>query len=470
LKEDLKVKTIGIMIFVLLMAVGTVWAEGPPSKHYILDNGLSVYMQKRDHIPLVNIVFAVNVGSKDEDRNTNGIVHLLEHLILLGPTQFHTVDEINLEMRRHGGQFNAHTSHDLMTFQLSLPAQYWEFGLNMLKEKLFHLKLVREQVDKEKEIISEEISQHYEDPYTLGTYLAIEHLFKGHPYQQPVHGVPPVIEKAAVEEIETFYKKYFVHSNCSLAVVGDVDLVPVDNKIRQVFEQVGAIEKSTVPLESDFKPALPLKKTVKVERYLDIKKAHVIFAFEAPPLAHPDQLYLDIIKLVLGRGVNPLLSRALIRMGKPLAYNLHARYIMMEYGGAFLIYTTMEPKKVNQVRMELIKFLKTLWKFKYSKEDYPLGRQTEVTDYLEAAKSQVKFSHQQFLESGLNAALSYAGNILFYKSHKDEIDGKREPYMERVDKTTSSDLRNTASRYLSGKKYVMVTILPDKKKGKKANK
>jgi zinc protease len=325
-------------------------------------------------------------------------------------------------------------------------------------------------VDKEKEIIFEEISQHHENPYTLGTYLAIEHLFKGHPYQQPVHGVQPVIEKATIEEIEAFYKRYFILSNCSLAVVGDVDLVPVDNKIRQVFGQLGEIEKSTAPLENDFKPALPMKKTVKVKRYLDINTAHLIFAFKAPPLAHPDQLSLDIIKLILGRGINPLLSRALTRMGKPLAYNIHARYIMMEYGGAFLIYTTMNPRKVSQVHREMISFLKTLWKFNYSKEDYPLGQQAEVTDYLEAAKSQVKFSYQQFLERGLNAAMSYARNTLFYKRHKDEINGKREPYMVRVEKTTSSDLRNAATRYLSGEKYVMVTILPEKKKGKKGKK
>jgi zinc protease len=464
------VKTIAIMIFVLLMVVGTMWAEDPPSKHYILNNGLSVYIQKRDYIPLVNIVFAVNVGSKDEDQNTNGIVHLLEHLMLLGPTPFHTVDEINLEMRRHGAQFNAHTSHDLMTFELSLPAQYWEFGFNILKEKLFHLKLVGQQVDKEKEIIFEELSQHQEDPYDLATYLAVEYLFKGHPYQQPIYGVRSVIEKATIEEIETFYKKYFVLSNCALAVVGDVDLAAVDNKIRQGFGQLGEIEESAASLERDFKPAPPLKKTVKVERYLDINEAHVIFAFDAPPLDHPDQLGLDIINLILGKGINPLLGRALTRMGKPLAYNLQTRYIMMEYGGAFLIYTTMEPKKISQVRMELIKFLKTLWNFNYSKEDYPLGQQAEITDYLEAAKSQVKFSHQQFLESGINAALSYARNILFYKLHKDEIDGKRESYMVRVDKTTSADLRNTASRYLSGEKYVMVTILPDKKKEKKVEK
>ncbi|MGD2085972.1 MAG: pitrilysin family protein [Candidatus Aminicenantes bacterium] len=463
-------KTIGIMIVVLLITVGTVWAEAPPSKYYILNNGLSVYIQKRDYIPLVNIVFAVNVGSKDEDQNTNGIVHLLEHLILLGPTQFHTVDEINREMRGHGAKFNAHTSHDLMTFELSLPAQYWQFGLKMIKEKLFHLKLVRELVDKEKEIIAEEISQHHEDPYTLGTFLAIEHLFEGHPYRQPIYGVLPVIEKATIEGIETFYKKYFVPGNSSLAVVGDVDPVPVENKIRQIFQQLGERETSTAPLKTDFKPAVPLKKTVKVQRYLDIKEAHVIFAFEAPPLAHPDQLSLDILKLILGRGLHPLLSRALTKMGKPLAYKIHARYIMMEYGGAFLIYTTLEPKKVNQVRIELIKFLKNLWKFNYSKEDYPLGQDTEVTDYLEAAKSQIKFSHQRFLERGLNAALSYARNILFYQIHKDEIDGKQAPYMKRVDKTTSSDLRNTASRYLSGEKYVMVTILPDNKNGKTVRK
>ncbi len=458
------------MIFVLLMALGTSWAEEPPAKHYILDNGLSVYIEKRDYIPLVNIVFAVNVGSKNEDQDTNGIVHLLEHLMLVGPTQSHSAEEINLEMRQHGAQFNAHTSPDLMTFELSLPARFWEFGIDILKEKLFHLRLARQQVDKEKEIIFEEISQHREDPYTLGTYLAIEHLFKDHPYQQPVFGVQSVIEKAASEEIETFYKKYFVFSNCALAVVGDVDLAAVDNKVRQDFGQGGGIEKPAAPLENDFKPAPPLTKTVKVERFLDIKEAHVIFAFQAPPMGHPDQLGLDIINLILGRGINPLLSSALTRLGKPLAYNVYARYITMEYGGAFLIYTTMEPDKVNQVRTELIKFLKTLWDFNYSKEDYPLELQSEVTDYLEAAKSQVKFSHQQFLESGINIALSYARNILFYKLHQDEIDGKREPYMVRVDKTRSADLRNTASRYLSGEKYVMVTILPDKKKEEKVKK
>ncbi|UCH94654.1 MAG: insulinase family protein [Candidatus Aminicenantes bacterium] len=467
--KDLKMKITGFFLLVFLTALFPTAADNTAAetkKHYILDNGLSVYIQKREHIPMVNMVFAINVGSKDEIEKTSGMVHLLEHLILLGPTEFHTTEELNLEMRRHGAYFNAHTSHDLMTFESSLPAQYWEFGLNMLKEKLFHSKFTPQQSDREKGIIFEEISQHHDDPFTLGTSLVLQHLFNDHPYQQPIFGDQQVIEKTTVEEINNFYKKYFVPANCSLAVVGDVNLEQVDNKIQQVL---GQLEKKEKP-GFDFKPTPPLKKSVKVSQHLDIKEARMVFGFHAPALAHPEQLSLDILKIILGRGINPLLARALFQRGKPLTYSLHTRYVALEYGGAFLIYLTLEPKNVKRVQIELIKFLKTLWKFNYSLNDYPLREQTNVTDYLEAAKSQMKFSHQQFQELGLNLAANYARYTLFYAKHKDEIDGKREPYMKRVEKTTSSDLRDAASRYLSGGKYVLVTILPEKKEDRKKEK
>ena len=152
-------KKIGLVLLVVMMVVIPIPAENekistPSNRFFVLDNGLKVFLQTKDHIPLVNIVFAINLGSKDEDENTSGLVHLLEHLLLLGPTELHSADEINLEMRRYGCQFNAHTSHDSMTFELSLPAQYWEFGLSILEEKLFRFRFSQQLADKEKEIMS----------------------------------------------------------------------------------------------------------------------------------------------------------------------------------------------------------------------------------------------------------------------------------------------------------------------------
>jgi len=455
---DLKLKAAAISLILFIngaLPVFTANTGSAHNKYRVLENGLRIYLEKRDNIPLANIVFAINVGSKDESTETSGMVHLLEHLILLGETEYHTFTDINLEMRRHGVDFNAHTSHDLMTFEISLPTQYWEFGLNILKEKLFHLKFSQQKLAKEKEIIFKEIAQDQDRPLTTGTLLVLQNLFKNHPYERPISGDQKVIENTRVEELNRFYKRYFVPSNCSLAVVGDIDILDIDNKIRQVF---GTLEKKEKP-PSDFKKTQPLKKNVKVKEQMDITQSYLILGFYAPPSLHPDQLTIGILNRVLGKGIDPLLGRMLVQRRKRLAYTISTRYIALEYGGAFLIYLTLEPKNISSARRELIKFFKTSWSFNYSKKDFPLGRRTHVTDYLETAKNSIKFSHQQFQEQGLNAAISYAGYILFHKIHQTE----GEPYMTKVEKIKSADLRDAASRYLSGKHYVMVSIRPEKK-------
>jgi zinc protease len=460
--KQLKIESLAALLAGLLMAINVFPADGGGGAQHklsVLDNGLSAYIQKRDAIPLVHIVFAINMGSKDEDEKTSGLIHLLEHLLLLGPSEDHTVDEIIREMRGHGAQFNAHTSHDLMTFELSLPARFWEFGLQVLKEKLFHFKFTPQQLEREREIIFEEISQHQDDPYSLGTNLALQLLFGGHPYQHPIYGDSQVIRQATVAELETFYRRYLVPANCSLAVVGDVNIEAVEHQIQQIY---GTLENKKRP--AAVVPRIPpLKKNMELTRNLDLQEARLIIGFHAPPQGHQDQLSLDLLKIILGRGINPLLAGALFRRGKPLAYNLHTRYLPLEYGGAFLVYLTVEPKNLKYAQRELINFFKTLWKFNYSSKDYLAEQQVNYTDYLEAAKSQVKYSYQQFQELGLNAAVTYATYLLFHQARQGEPESEAEPYLERVEKTTSADIRDIASRYLSGKKHVVITIRPGKK-------
>jgi len=427
-------------------------------KFLVLDNGLPVVMERRDSIPLVNIVFAIDMGSKDEDAETSGMVHMLEHLLLLGDTRKNSSKEINRKMRSHGAYFNAHTSHDMMTFEISMPAEFWEFGIDIIKEKLFDYKFTTEQLTREKEIIFEEISQHNDVPYTLSTQLVLHSLFKGHPYQQPIFGSEQVIKKTTIEEINAFYSRYVVPDNCSLAVVGDIDIEKVSRKVDLIFGSIKNREK----IRKSFHMTPPLKKKIKITRKLDIKEARMVFGFHAPSIDNPNQLSMDILKIILGRGINPLLGGALLKMRKPLTYSIHTRYIGLQYGGAFMIYITLDPKNVKIVQRKVTNFLKKLWKFNYSYKDYPLEKQGIYTDYLEAAKNQIKILHQQFQELGLNAAMSYAKYALFYKEYQEKNDSIQPTYMERVENITSADIRNAASQYLSGKKYVLVTIFPEK--------
>jgi len=88
-------------------------------------------------------------------------------------------------------------------------------------------------------------------------------------------------------------------------------------------------------------------------------------------------------------------------------------------------------------------------------------------DYLETARSHIKYSGEQFKEHGMNAALSFAAYIL---PRKDKENAKsQEPYLDRIEKIKSPGIRDAASKYLSGEKYVMITINPQSP-GNKANK
>ena len=138
-------------------------------------------------------MFAVNVGSKDESDDTSGFAHILEHCILFRGTELQSGEEIAQATRRHGAYFNAHTGKDTATFEMSLPSEYINFALNNQKEILFNLKLTREGLDEEKQVILEEINQIHDDPIKYATSLVYENLFKGHPYQRPIYGKKEII-------------------------------------------------------------------------------------------------------------------------------------------------------------------------------------------------------------------------------------------------------------------------------------
>lgn len=450
-----------VIMFLLLVGYFPLFSETRSSDEGIyrmLDNGLSYFIQERDNIPMVNIVFIFDAGSKDEEENTNGIIHILEHLLYLSATNSHTTDELTREMRSRGGAFNAHTNNDYITFELSLPSPNWEFGLRFLKEKLFNIKFSAEQLEKEKKVIFEEMPQHQDNPNLFGLHTVLQNLFKDHPYSRPITGKRDIIEKITIEEIGNFYSRHVIPSNGSLTVVGDIKGETVDKSVQNLF---GNLEKKVIP-KTSFSMVPPLKSNIRIEKKMDVPQGHLIFGFLAPPSEHPDQVSFDVLNQVLSKGPAPLLRSALNLRGQPLLHGLTTYYIPLQYGGAYIIHTTLEPKSIKTVERELIKFLFGAWNFPFSIDNYNPSEHVEAMDYLKNAIGNIQFYYEESQELGMNSALSYAKYLLYHKETRDE--SKIVPYMTRVEKVSSSDLKEMITRYFSGKKYITILILPTEKK------
>lgn len=439
-----------LLVIISLFIPAAAEEEAADFKYLAADNGLKVVLSQKDYLPLVNIVLAVNMGSKDETDETSGYSHILEHVMLFRGSQFKAGGtSLAGEIRRHGGYFNGHTDHDLATFEISLPAEHVDFGLETLKKVVFDLSLSQAELDKEKEIILEEISNIKDDPYEWGNNLVLQHVFGDHPYRRPVFGKAEVIRAATVERLRDFYSRYFFANNSALVVVGRISIPEVEKKIRQIFATLKSGKVQTSPVNA----AGRLKKNREVEESMDIEKSHLVLGFFAPRYDHEDQLPLRVLTQIMGGGINPMLG-GVLRGRRRLAEGISMRYIALKYGGAVVIHLTLDQKNIPQVRTGLLKFLKNATQIRYTVEEHLPAERRFAFEFLETARNQILYRSEEYGERGLNTAVSLARYLLL-----NEQPGK-EGFVKRLQKIAARDLRRAASRYLAGKKYVMVTITP----------
>ena len=426
---------------------------GPPAKHFTLDNGLKVYLVVKKEVPLFNAVLAVNVGVKDETADTRGLVHVLEHYILFRGTEKRTGSQVGREVREHGAYFNAHTGEDLAWFEISVPAESAEFALANQREIVFDLKITQAELDAEKDVVLEEISQIEDDPFRYATSLAFQNLFRGHPYEFPVYGDKDVIKTLEAGQLQEFHRRFFVSGNCSLAVVGDLGLDDMEAMVRRVFGGLPA-----VPFESPrYEMAKALSKGVDLEVEMDVQKSYLVIAMPGPDLHNPDQYAVDLLAEIIGRGVSPMLYSALSGRRR-LAETLSMSYQALRYGGAILIYISQDPRDLASAKREAVSFLKTAREVNYSRDDYFGDQQLRASDYLAGAKNQLRYKSYRAEEKGLSLAASLAGYLLLTEGA-----AAAPSYLESIDKVKSGDLRKAAGKYLSRSDFVIISIVPRKR-------
>lgn len=422
------------------------------SAQFILDNGLKVALYHQDHLPLVHLVIGFNVGSKDENQEISGLTHLLEHYLLFRTN--HKIDnkDISFAIREKGGYYNAHTGRDLLLIEMTFPSKYFLFALQCLKLLAFNLDFNPSSLEEEKQVILEEIGHLQDDPYRYGTSLTFQQLFGDHPYRQPIYGTPTSLGNITVDQIKEFYQRYFYPRNAALAIVGDINLNEVKEKVIQLFASLDNPSKASPPL-----PPVPLreKKSIIVKE-MDVNQAYLFLGFLGPDYNHEDQYAVDVLTEILGRGINPLLNQVL-RGRRELAQTVSMNYTSLFYGGAMIITLTLEPKNVDQAEKQVVRFLKSLRRQNFSKEDFYGEAQLYAYDFLQQAKNQIFFRTYEVQEDSLTLAQSLVRYFLLNRQKE------RGSYLEKINKITSSDLREVAGKYLSKGNYVAVKIVPLKK-------
>src|SRR6516165_12644254 len=191
-----------------------------------LKNGLDVIVRRQEQLPLVAINLWYHVGSKDEQRNQRGFTHLFEHLMFEGSE--HYPGDFFKHLQRLGANINGSTSTDRTNYFVDIPVAHAELALAMESDRMANLlgALTETKLEIQKDVVKNEYRQNYANrPYGMVWPLLAEALYPPHhPYSWLTIGVMEDLDSASLDDVSSYFRRFYVPSNASLAIVGDVDL------------------------------------------------------------------------------------------------------------------------------------------------------------------------------------------------------------------------------------------------------
>ncbi len=215
---------------------------------HLLDNGIEVLLIENPALPMVGVNTLVKVGSAYETFSTNGMSHMLEHLLFNGTSMMTQRDLYDLT-DKIGGYNNANTSEYYTNFMMVTPSDKIAEGMKIQAGMLFDSSLPEEKFQKEKGIVLEEIAKSLSNSKEQINRNVIDILFDGHALSLPTLGTYETIKNMDRDEVYDFYKNNYVPNNMLMSVIGNFKSDEMLKLVKEVYGGAapGNVERPNIP-------------------------------------------------------------------------------------------------------------------------------------------------------------------------------------------------------------------------------
>ena len=388
-----------------------------------LENGMRII-----HLPADSQVIycgiAIKAGTRHEQPGEEGLAHFCEHLSFKGTERRSAVQIINA-IEGLGGELNAFTNKEDTVFYCAIQNQHFKKAVDVLCDIVFHSTYPQHEVEKEREVVCDEIESYEDTPAEL-IFDEIENiLFKGHPLGHNILGTSEQVRQYNSEDAHRFTSRYYRPDNCVFFASGNVDFKQLAAALRASFNKSPSTPLTPLlPLAPSTPPPLPQQELVHLR---DTHQAHVIIGNHAYAADDPRRWGLYLLNNILGGpGLNSRLNLSL-RERNGLVYSVESS--MVSYGdtGCWCVYFGCDPHDVKRccrlVRRELMKLI-----------ERPLSptQLRKAKQQLQGQLAIASDSHEQF-------ALDFAKNFLHQGKERDLSD-----IMRHIDRLTPDDLQQVA--------------------------
>ncbi len=377
------------------------------------------------HHPLPGIVaycgLVINTGSRDESAEEQGMAHFIEHMLFKG-TGKRKAYHVLSRLEDVGGELNAYTTKEETAVFASFLKDDYERAIEILHDITFNSVLPEKEIEKEKDVIIEEINSYLDNPAELIFDDFEEQIFAGQSIGHNILGAPETVKSFTRLNLLEFISHNYNTDQIVFCSAGNIPDEKLIRLFKKYFENVPANPRASKgPVKYSYKPCSVTKK-------MDTFQNHCIIGNVAYNLKDERRLGMFLLNNILGgQGLNSRLNLSL-REKNGLAYNVESSYNPYWDTGAFSIYFGTESNHLNRsikIAMGELARLRT----------EKLG-----IVQLSKAKSQIKGYLARGYENHESLMLSLGKSLLIFN----KIERLEDTY-RKIDKITSSELIEMAN-------------------------
>lgn len=387
---------------------------------HTLSNGLRI-IHEPSSSKVAYCGFAVDAGTRDEAENEQGMAHFVEHLIFKGTRKRKAWHILN-RMENVGGDLNAYTNKEETVIYSAFLTEHFGRALELLADIVFHSTFPQNEIEKETEVIIDEIQSYEDTPSELIFDDFEDMIFRNHPLGRNILGRPDLLKKFRSEDAMAFTSRFYQPSNMVFFVLGDFNFQKI---VRQVEKLLVDLPLVTVENQRTIPPLyVPEQLVVHKETH----QAHVMIGSRGYNAYDDKRTALYLLNNILGGpGMNSRLNVSL-RERRGLVYTVESNLTSYTDTGAFCIYFGTDPEDVDTCLKLTYKELKRM-------------RDVKMTSsQLMAAKKQLIGQNGVASDNNENNALGMAKTFLHYNKYESS-----ESVFRRIEALTAEGLLEVAN-------------------------
>jgi predicted Zn-dependent peptidase len=314
----------------------------------VLSNGLRLLVSPMPQTHSVSLGIFIGTGSRYEEDAIAGASHFIEHMLFKGTRKWPTAKDLAVTIEGIGGIINAGTAREMTNYWVKVAQPHFPVAMDVLADMLRQPLFAEEEIEKERQVIIEEIKMTLDTPDELVQLVISELQWPNNPIGRDIAGTRESVGSLTRERILRYMDEHYGPGNTVLAIAGNVTLEGILGMVEDHFDDWrGGSRHSYLPFDSVQDG--PRVNTV----YRPTEQANVCMSVPALARNDPDRFVLRLLNAVLGEGMSSRLFQE-IREKRGLAYNVESYIETLDETGVIGAYAGVDPGRVDQALQAIL--------------------------------------------------------------------------------------------------------------------